>query len=434
MLPEIIDRNNFQERILPAYQNALEWLDSFITDPAGHRYDMAKPYEQRLLEYRQQFERTKKFLEFLGNPQEQFPSIHIAGTGGKGSVSMIIGKILQASDNLVGIHTKPYLQTPLEKFLINGKMIAPSRFIKLVNDLQEKCEQFRQQFPEITLQYSELWTLLYNLYFAQNDLDWGVIETNMGGRFDPSNVRNSELALITNIDFDHIPQLGTSLEEIAWHKSGIIKPGKPVITGEQKEEPLAVIRQEAAIKKAKLYSLGDNFFYQEVSRDNKGVVINVIAPYHNYRSIRVPLLGPFQAGNTTLAIVAADVLGQQYPLPLSSELINERLENLKFKGRVDIVQVEPTVILDGAHNPQKIAALAEAMRQQYPDKKFTLIYGMLGHKSSPLAVAPLLGQAEKVIVVRPSVYGKPGMEIQKITEAIKSTGFQGQTFAIPEVN
>lgn len=241
MLPEIIDKNNFQERILPAYQNVLEWLASFITDPTGHRYEMEKPYEQRLLEYGQQFERTKKILEFLDNPQDQFSSIHIAGTGGKGSVAMIIGKILQGPDTTIGIHTKPYLQTPLEKFLINGKMIAPS------------------------------------------------------------------------------------------------------------------------------------------------------------------------------------------------ELINERLENLKFRGRMDLVQSEPTVILDGAHNPQKIAALAEAMRQQYADKKFTLIYGMFGHKGLPSSVTPLLDQAEKVIVVKPSVYGKPGMEIQKITEVIKSSGFQGKTFAIPEV-
>ena len=123
-------KDSFKQEVLPNYYDAIHWLHTFITDPEGERYSIEKTPEERLIEYKAQIERMAGFLDFLGNPQDQFAAVHIAGTEGKGSTSMMIGKILEGVSSQVGVHTSPYLQVPGEKFLVNGKMIPPSRFVQ----------------------------------------------------------------------------------------------------------------------------------------------------------------------------------------------------------------------------------------------------------------------------------------------------------------
>lgn len=419
--PEII-----KQEVLPQYYDAIHWLHTFITDPEGERYSIEKTSEERLEEYEAQIKRMGEFLEFLGNPQDQFSSVHIAGTGGRGSTSMMIGKILEGVSSQVGVHTSPYLQVPGEKFLINGKMIPPSRFVQLTNSLKEKHEEFKEQNPEIMLHYGEMWVALYNLHFAESNLDWGVIETGMGGRFDPTNILMPELSVITNVDFDHVPQLGTTLEEIAWHKAGIIKQGKPIITSEQKPDTLSVIQREAIQKGSKLYCLDRDFSWKLVSINDRETVINVFGPYKQYENIRIPLTGFFQAQNAGLAVAAVDVLAHDHGFSLDSEIINETLIDLVFPGRMEAIQESPTVILDGAHNPQKMSALANAMAEIYPEKKFTLICGMLGTKDASCSIASLLPQAERVITAKPQVVGKPGIEAINLAEMIRADSYSNQ--------
>jgi len=422
------------EIIFSEYEKMLEWFHSFMTDSTGERYKVEKSQGERLQEYKAQIKRMRIFLDFIGNPQDNFLSVHIAGTGGKGSTSMMIGKILEGMSARVGVHTSPFLQIPGEKFLINGQMIAPSKFVEVVQKLKISYEKFKKVYPDIDLKYAEIWVAFTYLYFGISNLNWAVIETGMGGRFDPTNILNPELSVITNINFDHVPQLGTTIPEIAWHKAGIIKPGKPIITGEDKEGALRVFREETERNESELYCFGSNFSWKLVSKGKIGAVIDVRAPYNNYEKILIPLLGVFQVENAALAIATVDIIAHKHNLQIDSSIINEQFQEINFPGRMEIIQNNPTVILDGAHNPQKMAALAKSMRELYPDKKYILICGMLGTKDSRSSIVHLLSQAEKVVISKPQVAGKPGMEARDLAKIVRETGYQGEIKICPEIS
>ena len=407
-------------RIVEEYNAACNWLLSLVADPSGNRYLIEKSPAQRNKEYTDQIKRTEVFLDFLGNPQDKYHSIHIAGTSGKGSVTTMIGSLLQETGFRVGVHTSPYLQVPNEKLLVNGKMIAPSRFTGLVNGFKQRYDEFISKYPNLTPHYGEAWVAMVHLYFAQQQVDWGVVETGMGGRFDPTNVLSPELSVITNVDFDHVPQLGTTLEEIASHKAGIIKPGVPVVTGETKTAALDVIQKEAADKNSPLFRFGQDFDVEVKTMSETGSVVDIITPFHRYPDITINLPGIFQPQNAAAAVTAVDVLSSHYQIPLSAEKIEKALQSVEFPGRMEKIQAQPTVILDGAHNPQKMEALARSLQAIYGDQTYILIVGMLATKDAPSSIARVLPNAHRVIASSPRVFGKPSIEIEKMAELIRT--------------
>jgi dihydrofolate synthase/folylpolyglutamate synthase len=406
------------ETILSDYDKQLAWLNSLITDPTGERYLQKKTRKQRLRDYGQVIERTTAFLEFLGKPQEQYPSVHIAGTGGKGSVAVMTGAILNAAGFRTGVHTSPYLQVPVEKWMINGKMISPSRFSRSISDLRTSYDAFTRVHPEQRPTYEEAQVALTHQIFSENNVDVGVIETGMGGRYDPTNVLNPDVTVITNVDFDHVDQLGPTLREIAHHKAGIIKPLKPVITGASQRDVVRVIEREAKQKQARVFRLGKDFNVTIGSMDERGSMIDVQTPFHRYQHIRLGMAGTFQAENAAIAITACDVALRERKCTIGADEINNALSTLEFPGRMERVQDQPTVILDGAHNPQKMKSLAETMQRVFPDP-YILIVGMLATKDAKQSLASVLPLAKKVIATEPRVIGKPSVSGEQMRRIIQ---------------
>jgi dihydrofolate synthase/folylpolyglutamate synthase len=435
------DIETIRQEILPKYYDALHWLHSFIAHPEGNPIPRSvdrtsadqSASAEKLALHEDKIHRMEILLSYLGNPQDAFRSVHVAGTGGKGSTATMIGKILEGSFARVGVRTSPYLQVPGEKLRINGRMIAPSRFARVVDSLRPRYEAFRREYPHIKTGYKSVHTAFYYSYFAESHLDWGVIETMMGGRFDFTNVLNPELSVITNVDFDHVPALGTTLAEIAWHKAGIIKRGKPAITGELEQDALAVIRQEAAEKGAELYCQGKDFDWEMVSLDDRGATINVSAPFQEYRNIRIPLLGSFQAQNAGLAIAAVDLLAHNHNFSMTSDIANRTLADIQFPGRMEIIQENPRVILDGAHNPQKMLALSKSIAQLYPNTSFTLICGMLCSKDTSQSLKHLLSQSRRVVTVKPQVLGRACVEASDLAGVVRDIGYAGPIDTFPDV-
>lgn len=419
--------------ILAEYHEQRKWLLSLIRDPLGERYFVEKSQEERTLEYQEQLGRMGTFLDFLGNPQDRFHSVHVAGTGGKGSVAMMIGSILQEAGFRVGVHISPYLQVPNEKLLINGAMISPSRFSRLVNEFRSQYETFVEKHPSLPPTYGEAWVALTHVYFAQEQVNWGVMETGMGGRYDPTNVLSPEIAVITNVDMDHVPQLGTSLPEIASHKAGIIKPDIPTVTGERKLEPLQVILEEARRKNAPLYRLGTEFSVKVRSFDKHGLVLDIRTPVTYYQGLRVSLSGFFQAENAALAVMAADLLSPKRNLKATKEQVETALGKMNFPGRLEQVQRQPLVILDAAHNPQKTLILAESMRRLYRERTYWLVMGMLATKDVKAAVTNLLPQATRVIATQPKVFGKPSIPAQEMLTLVRELNPSIDVSAVDDV-
>jgi dihydrofolate synthase/folylpolyglutamate synthase len=399
-------------QIISDFRRQENWLFSLITDPEGKRYFQKKSRETQAQELSEQLERTTDFLRFAAPEQSwggerggaQFKSVHVAGTSGKGSVTTMIAAIL-AECGLPTAHlTSPYLQLPTEKLMYNGRPIAPSEFTQLVRDFRLIYEAW-QEAGNPNLRYGEAWVTLKYLWLAKRQVEWAVVETGVGGRYDPTNVLSADLAVITNVDYDHVKSLGPGLTDIAWHKAGIIKEGQLAITAAREPSVLQVIQREAAQKGATLYAYGEDFELT-VHGDNS---ISVQTPFNSYKQIHLKAKGAYQQENAALAIAAVDLLAQQHPIALTPAHIAHALAQTTYAGRMEIVSNNPLVILDGAHNPAKMQALVHSIQKSYPNKRLITVLGALLYKEVSKIVAMIQPITAEFIATQPHVLGKPAM-------------------------
>lgn len=408
------------ETILSEYESQSNWLLSLILDPTGSRYHEDKSQEQRNLEFDEQMARTADFLEFIGNPEAKFKSIHVAGTSGKGSVVSMIAAILHSSQIKTGFHISPYLQVSNEKLIINNKMISPTEFVELLENFKQSYKKYAKAGRKFnSLKYGEAWVVLTYLWLANKQIDWGVIETGLGGRFDPTNVLPSNLAVLTNIDFDHVKTLGPSIERIAWHKAGIIKKNGLVVTSELKPEILEIFKEESKIKNAKIYCLGEDFSFQVEQIDYEGATITVRGPYNTYPKIKLVMQGNFQPINAAVAIASLDVLKHHYKIPISLKSVREGIGKLIFPGRMEVMQQSPMVMIDGAHNQHKMQALVDSLKSLYGSKRITVVLGMLSTKDAIGMVKALIPVVDRWIATQPEVFGKPATPAGELADLIR---------------
>ncbi|MGD8458034.1 MAG: Mur ligase family protein [Anaerolineales bacterium] len=394
---------------------------SLITDPTGARYQEEKSAEVRLREFQEQIERTCDFLDFAGNPQTKFQSIHIAGTSGKGSVVNMIAAILSAGGMKTGFHISPYLQVCNEKLIVDGKMISPSDFVQLVDDFREIYRKWINSSVKYqSLKYGEAWVALTYLWMAKRQVEWAVIETGLGGRYDPTNVLPSVMQVITNVDYDHVEVLGPELSKIADHKAGIIKPNGLVVTATQSPEVLSIIHREAKQKAATVYHLGEDFSFTATGQDSLGVKISVQTPHRDYKDVQISMGGNFQPVNAALSIASVDILAKSLDLRIPDEAVHLGLDGLTFPGRMEIVQEEPMVILDGAHNSHKMGALVGSLASRYSNKKVTAIIGILSTKDFKGMIDRLAPIVSRWAVTQPHVFGKPSTPPAEIVSYIRT--------------
>jgi dihydrofolate synthase/folylpolyglutamate synthase len=398
-----------------AFDAANAWLLSLITDPHGQRYFQAKQPAQLLAELEEQLARTRDFLAFAGHPQDRFRSMHVAGTSGKGSVTAMLAAVLSAARIANGYHVSPYLQIVNEKLVLDGTMITPATFVARVAALRELHARWAAQAQWPALKYGEAWVALTYLTFASAGVDWAVVETGLGGRYDPTNVLNSELAVITNIDYDHMHILGDALEDIAGHKAGIIKPGGLAVTGERKPRPLEVIQAQAKTQGAALYRLGEEFAYQ-LRADG----LSVEGPYHRYSGIQLNLVGEFQPLNAAVAVAGLDVLREHRGLAIDEEHVCAGLAAVAFPGRMEVMQQRPLVILDGAHNPAKMRTLVDSFKAAYPGRTAHVLLGILAIKEAQPMLAALDEIAQRWTLTQPAVFGKPALAASDLASALRT--------------
>ena len=397
-----------------AFEKAHNWLFSLVTDPEGKRFGVPKTAERRRHEMEEAMVRTADFLAFAGHPERQFPAVHVTGTSGKGSVSMMAASLMQGMGLRTGLHTSPYLQMPTEKVMVNGAPVSLQGFADLVWEFKELHAAWaNSQRPFNRLRYTEAWTAITFLWLAQQNLDFAVVEAGMGGRLDPTNHMASDISVITNVAFDHVRSLGPDLKAIAWHKAGIMKPGKPAITGVTEPELLAVLKNEAAEKGSTLYTLGEEFNFEILDVNT----ISVQAPYNRYEHVKVGPIGQYQLGNAALAITALDVLvGQNL---LDGPINTAALANFACPGRMELMSQKPLILLDGAHNPHKMEALTTSLQAAYPGKKITAITGSIVNKEVEDILQVLIPAVDRVIATAPNVPGKPAVDPELIATKIR---------------
>lgn len=315
-------------------------------------------------------ERMQALLGLVGDPHLSLPIVHIAGTKGKGSTATMIASILQSAGYRTGLYTSPHLERLEERFVVNGQLCSEQEFVQLAADLQTATYRLEARDPQNRCPtFFEITTAMGLLHFARSRAEAVVLEVGLGGRLDSTNVCRPRLCVITSISFDHVKQLGNTLYAIAREKAGIIKPGVPIISSVCEAEPREAIEQVAELNQAPLFQRGKDFDY-ELQADGAGTCLQVnyqepaqVAAYQ-LGPLPIGMLGQHQVANAATAIAAMRLL-QRQSFNITEDTIRNGLFAARCPARIEVVQQRPTVILDVAHNLASIAALLEALDQQF---------------------------------------------------------------------
>jgi len=403
-----------------AYNQALDYLYSFVDYSLKHSSELAKA-EFNL-------DRMFALMEELGNPQNKYPIIHVAGTKGKGSVCALCASALQAGGYKTGLYTSPHLLDYCERIQVNGEPISHELLVELVEEVKPAVVKI----PKLTT--FEITTALGLLAFAKLGCNAAVIEVGLGGRLDATNVVTPKVSVITSLSYDHMAVLGDTLAKIAGEKAGIIKPNIPVVSAPQKQEALEVLERVASDKKcpfilvekdAKLEKLGS-------SLDGQTLTITLSGPERHLHSAQVqasrnvpitfniPLLGNHQLENAATAYAALKASG----IEISDAAIQKGFSQVKWRARFEVARREPPVIFDSAHNQDSFARLRETLEEYFPGKKVYLIFGASEDKNIPGMFAEIKPKIQKLLLTRADHPRALGPE--KIIELANQAGLESE--------
>lgn len=334
----------------------------------------------------------------LGNPQNRFLSIHVAGTNGKGSVAAMLAGILTAHGLRTGLYTSPHLARVEERIRIDGRTIAPRRFLARLGELKGVVDGLMAEGRlSYHPTYFEVLTALAFVEFAEREVDIAVLEVGMGGRFDSTNVVRPIVSVITTIAKDHEKYLGATLDRIAFEKAGIVKPGVPVVCGVRKGEALRVIRRAARERGAPLVEVFGKGRSLE-ARPGRGGFRFVYRGERGSYAFTPGLAGRHQGANAAMAIAAAEVLSRVWK-PLDKAKVLAAIRDTRWEGRLETVRRRPLVLLDGAHNVEGAEALAAYLREVVR-KPVVLVFAAMEDKDLRAMTRILFPLASAVVLTR----------------------------------
>jgi len=341
----------------------------------------------------------KGMLASLGQPQEKFSAIHVAGTNGKGSVSAMLERIFRLNGYKTGLYTSPHLVEVRERIRVNGRMIPEDTFCRLLLDLKKKEKKLKKA-GQLTgsLTFFEILTLCAFEYFSQEEVDLAMVEVGLGGRFDATNVITPELSVITSVSYDHQQYLGYTLAKIASEKAGIIKKGLACLAGVKNKTVLKVIEKKCREKGAPLiraFSQGRKLTHRSTP---DGYQFTFKTPSATYR-FQPSLPGLHQGENAAIAIAAAETLGEQ-GYQLKKDKIVEAIETVNWPGRLEVISRVPLIILDGGHNEDGARAVSDYVREKI-GQPLILVFAIMKDKDLEKVAAKLFPLASRIILTRP---------------------------------
>ncbi len=348
------------------------------------------------------------FMAKVGNPEQSLKIVHVAGTNGKGSVSMTLLTILSEAGYRVGLYTSPHLSSVRERFRINDCFISEEKFAELVT-------RIREVLGDEKITYFELTTALAFLWFAEENLDLVVLETGLGGRLDATNIADPLVSVITNVSMDHEAYLGNTISAVAGEKAGIIKPGVPVVSAVKENEGLAEVEAACREKNAQLL-LHDHSFCTSPATDG-------LWQWHgssnftdtSYKQLRCSMKGDYQIENASLALAVVELLKEQ-DFSVSDEQIRKGLAGVQWPGRLEYFCLNRTnrkkiqcseetnsvaYLLDGAHNPAGVKSLVQTLSSECTYHKMILVWGAMADKDLQKTLALVAKLADNIILTKP---------------------------------
>lgn len=346
-------------------------------------------------------DRITLLLDYLGNPQTTFRSIHIAGTNGKTSTSRMIDSLLQAFGIRTGRYTSPHLEDIRERISLNGEIIAPEFFVYTYDDIKPYIDLVDAQ-SEHPLSYFEILTAMAYAAFADAPIDVAVIECGMGGAWDATNVIDSDVAVMTPIGLDHQEYLGNTIAEIAQTKAGIFRGGKPSVLAHQTREAAEVLMRESALVESIPLREGLDFSLAHRDVAVGGQLLSIDGIGGRYDDIFLPLHGRHQASNATLALTAVEAFLGGGAQRLDVDVVRDGFAQATSPGRLEVIHRNPTIIIDAAHNPHGVIALREAIVEEFSFDRIIAIVAILGDKDVVSYLSELASSVDEIIVTENS--------------------------------
>ena len=344
-------------------------------------------------------ERIQAVLDALGRPQDRCRFIHVAGTNGKGSVCAMLESILRAAGWQTGLYTSPHLNEPTERIRINGAPVSSAQFTEAFNRVYNAVERLLATGAvDLHASYFEMVTAMALVIFADEQPDFVVWETGLGGRLDATNVVRPELCVITPIDFDHEKYLGASLAAIAGEKAGILKPGVPAVFSRQRPEAARILSERAAQAGIEAVSTADwepRSLELHPAGSRFSLVGHALACPPSELAIECPLPGEHQVENAITAALAARRIGVPDPA------IQAGIVRTRWPGRLERISEDPLIILDGAHNPAGARALAAYIARFYSGRPVRMIFGAMRDKAVSEIAGVLFPLAGDLILTAP---------------------------------
>ena len=396
-----------------AYNQALDYLYSHVDYSLKKSAELAKAHFE--------LGRMRALMELLGNPQDAYPILHVAGTKGKGSTSVLMASALTAGGYKTGLYTSPHLQDYAERIQIDRQPISHAQLVELVEEMKPAVAKI----PAITT--FEITTALGFLYFARQKVTAAVFEVGLGGRLDATNVVTPRVAVITSLSYDHMAVLGNTLTLIAGEKAGIIKPGIPVVSAPQPEEALAVLEKVAAERKVGLTLVGRDVNFRGLEHTLDGQALEIIEQpssgpnsHHGQEPksviLRIPLLGMHQVVNAVTAYTALRTSG----FSLSEQAIQKGFASVRWPCRFEILSRQPVVVLDSAHNADSARRLRQTLDDYFPGRPVVWVFSILEDKDAAGMLAELKPTLACVIATQtdhPRV-----LEAEKIVSLVQPSG------------
>jgi dihydrofolate synthase/folylpolyglutamate synthase len=379
-------QKNPKERTAATFEEALSQASSFGIRPG--------------------LETMQALMECLDNPQDRLQVVHVAGTNGKGSVCAMLESVFRTAGCKTGLYTSPHLLEYGERFRINGENAGEERLRRLLEQVLRAADQIESKLGCRPTEF-ELLTAMGFLYFEQEKVDVLILEVGLGGRLDATNlVRRPRLTVITNVTMDHENFLGNDLRGIAGEKAGIIKPGVSLVCAA--EDPLIqeVIREQfdqtqKGEKQARLHWVHSECRWQLLSQGFLNQQVALQTPFHRYETIDLPLIGPHQCINLATAVLALELLQQEFP-KLGPAAVEAGVRSVSWPGRLEVVRQRPLVVLDGAHNPDGMRRLAQWLIGMRPSfDRVILVIGMLADKDRQSAASQLEPLVDRIFITRP---------------------------------